>query len=147
MVQSPIYLYISRVSLSVHPAKCPCAPEAGACLGWVKVNGQEAVSTNSDLCFLCFRASVRAGWSLSVWTRPLGWVLTPVSHSVQASLEARTVKDLPAMRRLGFDPWVGKILWRRERQPTPVILPGESRGQRSLVSYRLWGHKDLDTTE
>ena len=68
-------------------------------------------------------------------------------QKVQASLEARTVKDLPAMRRLGFDPWVGKILWRRERQPTPVILPGESRGQRSLVSYSLWGHKDLDTTE
>ena len=33
----------------------------------------------------------------------------------------------------GFYPWVGKIPWRRERQPTPVFLPGESHGQRSLM--------------
>ena len=32
-------------------------------------------------------------------------------------------------KRLGFDPWVGKIPWRRARQPTPVFLPGESHGQ------------------
>ena len=38
-------------------------------------------------------------------------------------------------RRRGFDPWVGKIPWRRARQPTPVFLPGESNGQRSLVGY------------
>jgi len=34
-----------------------------------------------------------------------------------------------------FDPWVGKIPWRRAWQPTPVFLPGESHGQRSLVGY------------
>ena len=34
-----------------------------------------------------------------------------------------------------FDPWVGKIPWRRVWQPTPVFLPGESHGQRSLVGY------------
>ena len=44
-------------------------------------------------------------------------------------------------RRPGFDPWVGKIPWRRAWQPTPVFLPGESHGQRSLVGYSLWGHK------
>ena len=36
-------------------------------------------------------------------------------------------------RRHGFDSWVEKIPWRRERRPTPVFLPGESHGQRSLV--------------
>ena len=36
-------------------------------------------------------------------------------------------------KRHRFDPWVGKIPWRRARQPTPVFLPGESHGQRSLV--------------
>ena len=36
-------------------------------------------------------------------------------------------------RRPGFDPWVGKIPWRRKWQPTPVLLPGTSHGQRSLV--------------
>ena len=44
-------------------------------------------------------------------------------------------------KRHGFDPWVGKILWRRTWQPTPVFLPGESSGQRSLVgSQRLGPH-------
>ena len=44
-------------------------------------------------------------------------------------------------RRPGCDPWVRKIPWRREWLPTPLILPGESHGQRSLVSYSPWGHK------
>ena len=34
-----------------------------------------------------------------------------------------------------FDPWVGKISWRRAWQPTPVFLPGKSHGQRSLEDY------------
>ena len=42
-------------------------------------------------------------------------------------------------KKRGFDPWVGKIPWRRARQPTPVFFPGESRGQRSLASYSPWG--------
>ena len=37
--------------------------------------------------------------------------------------------------------------WRREWQPTPVFLPGESHGQRSLVGYSPWGCKESDTTE
>ena len=49
--------------------------------------------------------------------------------------------------RPGFNPWVGKISWRRKRQPTPVFLPGKSHGQRSLVGYSPWGRKELDTTE
>ena len=35
--------------------------------------------------------------------------------------------------------------WRRKWQPTPVLLPGKSHGQRSLVGYSPWGHKELDT--
>ena len=38
-------------------------------------------------------------------------------------------------KRRKFNPWVRKILWRREWQPTPVFLPGESHGQKSLVGY------------
>ena len=49
--------------------------------------------------------------------------------------------------RCRFDPWVGKIPWRRKWQSTPVFLPGESHGQRSLVGYSSWGHKELDRTE
>ena len=47
----------------------------------------------------------------------------------------------------GFDPWVGKIPWRRECQPTLVFLPGESYGQKSLAGYNPWGRKEWDTTE
>ena len=49
--------------------------------------------------------------------------------------------------RPGFDPWVRNIPWRRKWQPTPVFLPGESHGRRSLVGYSPWGRKKSDTTE
>ena len=50
-------------------------------------------------------------------------------------------------RRPRFDPWVGKIPWRRKRHPTPVLLPGKSHGQKSLVGYSPRGHKESHTTE
>ena len=51
------------------------------------------------------------------------------------------------MQEPGLHPWVRKIPWRRKWEPTPVFLPGESHGQKSLVGYSPWGHKELDTTE
>ena len=44
-------------------------------------------------------------------------------------------KPICQRKRHGFDPWVGKIPWRRKWQPSPVFLPGESNGQRSLAGY------------
>ena len=55
---------------------------------------------------------------------------------------ARDIRDIS-----GFDPWVGKIPWRRAWQRTPVFLPGESHGQRSLAGHSSWGQKESDTTE
>ena len=55
---------------------------------------------------------------------------------LRASHVAQLVKNLP-----GFDPWVGKIPWRRERLPTPVFWPGEFHG------LSPWGRKELDMTE
>ena len=46
-----------------------------------------------------------------------------------------------------FDPWVEKIPWNRKWEPTPMFLPEESHGQRSLAGYGPWGHKESDTTE
>ena len=46
-----------------------------------------------------------------------------------------------------FDPWIRKIPWRREGQPTPVFLPGEFHGQRSPVGYSPWSCKELDMTK
>ena len=61
---------------------------------------------------------------------------------------ALVVKNLPAdvgdITRGGFDPWVGKIPWRRKWQPAPVFLPRESHGQRSLVGYSPGGHRESD---
>ena len=50
-------------------------------------------------------------------------------------------------KRHEFNPWVRKIPWGRKWQPTPVFLPGQFHGQRSLVDYSPWGHKELDKTE
>ena len=50
-------------------------------------------------------------------------------------------------RRLGFNPWIRKISWRRAWQPSPGILPGELHGQRRQVGYSPWGRKESDTTE
>jgi len=50
-------------------------------------------------------------------------------------------------KRRGFDSWIRKIPWRRAWKPTPVFLPGESHGQRSLVGNIPLGHKELDLTE
>ena len=50
-------------------------------------------------------------------------------------------------RRCRFNPWTGKMPLRRKWQPTPVFLPGESHGGRSLVGYSPRGCKELDTTD
>ena len=51
------------------------------------------------------------------------------------------------LQRCSFDPWVGKIPWRREWQPTPAYLPGKSHEQRSLAGYSPCNHKESDRTE
>jgi len=76
-------------------------------------------------------------------------VFVPTKFIVQAVIPvAQRLKHLPPLqetwvRSLG----VGKIPWRRKWQPTPVLLPGESHGWRSLVGYSPQGRKESDTTE
>ena len=72
---------------------------------------------------------------------------------------AQTVKNLPAMQETWVQnldwknktkqnkTWTGKILWRREWRPTPVFLPGDSHGQRSLAGDSPLGHEELYMTE
>ena len=59
---------------------------------------------------------------------------------------AVVVKNLPANAE-DMDPWVRKIPWKRAWQLTPVFLPGESHGQRSLVDYSPWDRQELDAAE
>ena len=64
----------------------------------------------------------------------------------RASL-AQVIKNLPAMQETWVYPWVRKMPWRREWLPTPVFLPGEFHGQRSLAGYNPCGHKESDTIQ
>ena len=56
-------------------------------------------------------------------------------ESWRTSLVAKTVESLSTVWETGFSPWGGMIPWRRAWQPTPVFLPGESHGHRSLTGY------------
>ena len=71
----------------------------------------------------------------------------PVSVKCTRTLVVQTVRCLPAVR----ETWVQSLGWEdsleKERQPTPVFLPGKSHRWRSLTGYNPKGHKDLDRTE
>ena len=62
----------------------------------------------------------------------------PVSFSVKISQQCKSP---------GFNPWVGKMPWRREWQTIPIVLPGEFHEQRSLAGYSRRSRKELDITE
>ena len=68
-----------------------------------------------------------------------------------ASQVVLVVKNLPANagdeRDVGLISGLGRFPWRRKWQPTPVFLPGEFRGQRSLVGCSPWGYTELDMTD
>ena len=68
-------------------------------------------------------------WWCSWVIRPTGTVQVAWASGEESACHCRRRK------RHGFNPWVGKIPWIREWQPTPVLLPGESHGQRSLAGY------------
>ena len=76
----------------------------------------------------------------STLARRIPWTEEPGSRQSRGSL------------RVGYD-WVTSLSlftfmhWRRNWQPTPVFLPGESQGRWSLVGCRLWGRTESDTTE
>ena len=91
---------------------------------------------------------------LSEWLSPKSLQTTNVSTDVQKRKpqSGGTSGKEPAYqckrhKKCGFNPWVREIPWRRKWQPTPVFLPGECHGQRSLVGYNPWGHKESDMTE
>ena len=69
------------------------------------------------------------------------WGFPGGASGKESSCQCRSCK------RLKFDPWAGKIPWRRVWQPTLVFKLGKFHRQRSLAVYCPWGHKDSDTTE
>ena len=70
-----------------------------------------------------------------------------ITGSFQGAQCKESVCDAGDAGALCLIPGLGRSPWRREQQPTPVSLPGEFHGQRSLVGYSPWGHEELDMTE
>ena len=62
------------------------------------------------------------------------------SRNWEGFLGGSVVKNLPAMQEMQVPSLVGKILWKRKRQPTPVFLPEKPHGQRSLVGLKRGEH-------
>ena len=89
---------------------------------------------------------------LSYWTE-LNWTENLVKHyeDMRGFPGGTSGKESACQcrkcRTPRFDPWIRKIPWSRKCQPTPVFLPGKFHGQRSLVGYNAWSHKELNMTE
>ena len=62
-------------------------------------------------------------------------------------LVAQMIKNLLAVQETQVWSLGQEDSWRRKWLPTPVFLPGEFHGQKSLVGYSPWGHKESDRTE
>ena len=111
---------------------------------------QQQQNLISKECICAFFPTLNFGGFLwTVWEQTCGFsssadFSTPYVIST-AFLVAQMVICLQC-KRPRFDSWVGKIPWSGKWQPTPVFLPGESHGQRSLAGYRTCGHKESDTT-
>ena len=113
-------------------------------LGWEDLEEDMAIHSS----FLAWRIPMDRG----AW-----WAAVPGVTKSQTRLKRLRTHWLPRWlsnkesgvpsRRLGFNPKVGKIPWRRKWQPTPVFLPGKSHGLRSLAGYSPWGRKESAMTE
>ena len=71
------------------------------------------------------------------WEDPLAKGMATHSNIIRLPWWLSQWRNHLQCRRPGFDPWVGKIPWRRKQQLTPVFLPGESHGHKSLVGYTV----------
>jgi len=90
--------------------------------------------------------SILSNYLIPVCSFQIGVILAFANHSGWCSSK-ESACQCRRFKRYRLDPWVQKIPWRSTRQPTPVFLPGEFHGQRSLVGYSAWGCKESDTTE
>ena len=89
----------------------------------------------------------------------LGWersvtLLVPIGQFIESAQHHLSPPETPWVFLLSWRPLLSTVFgvscgdcWRRKWQPTPVFLPGESQGRRSLVGCRLWGRTESDTTE
>ena len=118
--------------------------------GWLMTRGQQPFTGSSAPAFgsvfwkICFSLlcqpvcpPVRVGTVLFT-SIP---AFTPMLGQRGGFTGGSMVKNLPAMQETRVQSLGWKTPWRRKQQPTPVVLPGKSHGQRSLVAYSPWGSK------
>ena len=103
----------------------------------------------ADSILLIFTYPVLCDWldfkNLTLYRSYLFCIMRYFQCSLLSSKESSC--QFKRLQRHRFYPWVRKISWRKAWQPTPVFLPGESHGQRTLAEYSPWGCKELDTTQ
>ena len=120
-------------------------------MGLKKKQTEETVSLTLDgLCLQVTRWWVSSDFilewhwrnNLTLLAVSLSWNMEHDSkYTIRASLVAQWSRICLPSRRCRFNPWVRKIPWRRDQQPTPLCLSGEIHGQRSLAGYSSWGLK------
>ena len=129
--------------------------------GWQKMRWLNGNIDTMDMSLIKFQETVkdRETWHATVpkVKKSCMWLSTEQqqrrtfevgTRDTGASEVALVVKNPPTNAGdQGFDPWVRKILWRRKWQPSPVFLPRESHGQKSLAGYSLLGRKESDIAE
>ena len=114
---------------------CPCSQS----LAWGQRFWVKWLLWSQAACWTIASFSSIPPWALLIGTYHL-----PLGFPDSASGKELTCQCRRHKRRR-FNPWVGKIPWRRAWQPTPVFLPGEFHEQMNVVGYCPLGHKELDS--
>ena len=104
-------------------------------------------SGNAPSCLSCLSSADLPGWSINTLRAVASLYSSCEGHFPGGASGKEPTSQYRRCKRLRFDPWVREIPWRRAWQPTPVFMPGESHGPRSLAGYSPWGRKESDTTE
>ena len=135
----------SVISTYNHTLPCYCVQSSAQCIKKVKFFARYKVYgiPVRDCWVRKLALKLRPWLSLSLTTI----LLTILPLAINSTWWFRLWRICLQCRRPGFDPWVRKIPWQRAWQPTPVFLPGESHGQRSLAGYSPWGCKESDMPE
>ena len=113
--------------------------------------GHDWAHTHGEIYAFTLTCSKRLSCSKIVFGKAMAPHSSTLAWKISWTEEPSRLQSMGS-RRVGHD-WATSLSlftfmhWRRKWQPTPVFLPGESQGQRSLVGCRLWSHTESDTTE